>query len=63
MDAAHHSYMDQAMATTRTSLQAEIKGKAVMIKARCQQQLNELKTSIGEALQEMKGQVAKVQKS
>ena len=34
-----------------------------MIKAGCQQQLNELKTSIGEALKEMNGQVAEVQKS
>ena len=55
--------MGQAVATARTKLQAEIKGKSVMIKAECQQQLNELKASIGEALKEMKDQVAEVQKS
>ena len=43
------------MATAHTKLQAEINGKAVMIKAGCQQQLNELKANIGEALKEMKG--------
>ena len=50
LDAAHRLYMDQAVAMARTLLQAEINGKAVMIKAGCQQQLNELKESIGEAL-------------
>ena len=34
-----------------------------MIKAEVQQQLNELKASIGDALKMMKGQVAEVQKS
>ena len=37
LDAAHRSYVDQAMARARTLLQAEINGKAVMIKAGCQQ--------------------------
>ena len=50
MDAAHRLYVDQAMPAARTHLQAETNGKAVMIKAGCQQQLNELKTSIGEVL-------------
>ena len=34
-----------------------------MIKADLQQQLNEVRESIGESLQAMKGQIAKVQKS
>ena len=51
------------MAAAHTKLQAKINGKLVMIKAECQQQLNELKSSIGAALQEMKVQVAEVQKS
>ena len=58
METTQHQYVDQAIAATRTKLQAEINGKFVMIKAECQQQLNELKSSIGAALQEMKGQVA-----
>ena len=33
MDADHCSYMDQAVAVARTSLQAEINGKIVTIKA------------------------------
>ena len=37
LDTAHSLYMDQAMAAARISLQAEINGKAVMIKASCQQ--------------------------
>ena len=63
MEIAYHQYVDQAVAAARTKLHAEINGKAVTIKAGCQQQLNELKASIGAALQEMKGQVAEVQKS
>ena len=63
METAHHQYVDQAVAATRTKLQAEINGKTVMIKAEVQQQLNELKASIGDALKTMKGQVAEVQKS
>ena len=35
MDAAHHSYVDQAISTARTHLQAKINGKVVMIKAGC----------------------------
>ena len=34
MDVAHHWYMDQVVAATRTHLQAKITRKAVMIKAR-----------------------------
>ena len=34
-----------------------------MMKAGCQQQLNELKESIGKVLQMMRGQVTEVQKS
>ena len=63
METAHCQYVDQAMATARAKLQAEINGKIVMIKAEVQQQLNELKASIGDALKTMKGQVAEVQKS
>ena len=63
MEIAHRQYVDQAMAAARTKLQAEINGKFVMIKAEVQLQLNELKSSIGEALKMMKGQVAGVQKS
>ena len=63
IETAHRQYVDQAVAAACTKLQAEINGKSVMIKAECQQQLNELKSSIGAALQEMKGQVAEVQKS
>ena len=33
LDAAHHSYVDQAVMTARTLLQAKINGKIVMIKA------------------------------
>ena len=63
METAHRQYVDRAAAATRTKLQAKIKGKTVMIKAEVQQQLNELKASIGDALKTMKGQVAEVQKS
>ena len=63
MDATHRVYTDQAMTVARIHLQAKINGKAVMIKAKCQQQLNELKESVGEALQAMRDQVAEVQKS
>ena len=34
VDVAHRLYVDQAVTTTRTSLQAEISGKTVMIKTR-----------------------------
>ena len=34
-DVAHHAYVDRAMTTTPLNLQAEIDGKAVMIKAGC----------------------------
>ena len=54
METAYRQYVDQAVAASRTSLHAEINGKAVMIKAGGRQQLNELKASIGVALQEMK---------
>ena len=63
METAHRQHVDQTVAAARTKLQAKINGKAVMVQAGCQQQLNELKASIGEALKEMKGQVAEVQKS
>ena len=63
METTHREYVDQAMAVARNKLLAEINGKSVMIKAEVQQPLNELKSSIGAALQEMKGQVAEVQKS
>ena len=63
METAHRQYVDQAVAATRTKLQAEINGKTVMIKAKVQQQLNEQKASIGDALKTMKGQVAEVQES
>ena len=63
METAHRQYVDQAVAATRTKLQAKINGKIVMIKAEVQRQLNELKASIGDALKTMKGQVAEVQKS
>ena len=36
LDAAHRSYVDQAVATGRTLLQAKINGKVVMIKTGCQ---------------------------
>ena len=62
LGASHRSYVDQAMAVACTLLKAEINGKAVMIKAGCQQQLNELKESIWEALQAMRGHVSEVQK-
>ena len=62
IETAHCQDVDQAVAAARTKLQAKINGKSVMIQAGCQQQLNELKASIGEALKEMKGQVAEVQK-
>ena len=60
METTDRQYVDQAVATARTKLQAEINGESVMIKAEVQQQLNELKASIGAALQEMKGQVVEV---
>ena len=63
METVRRQYVDQAVATTRTKLQIKINGESMMIKAECQQQLNELKSSIGAALQEMKNQVAEVQKS
>ena len=55
METAHYQYVDQAIAVACTKLQTEINRKSVMIKAECQQQLNELKASIGVALQGMKG--------
>ena len=55
METAHRKHVDQAMAAARTKLHTEINRKAVMVQAGCQQQLNELKSSIGEALKEMKG--------
>ena len=55
METADRQYVDQVVATTCTKLQAEINGKSVMIKAEIQQQLNELKASIGAALQKMRG--------
>ena len=63
METTHRAYVDQAMVVARNKLLAEINGKSVMIKAEVQQQLNELKSRIGDALKMMKGQVAKVQKS
>ena len=55
METAHRQYVDQAMAVAHTKLQAEINRKMIMVKAEFQKYLNELKTSIGESLQAMKG--------
>ena len=63
MEFAYRTYVDQAMTATRTRLLAEISGRVVMVKASFQQQFNELKSSIGATLQEVKAQVAEVQKS
>ena len=50
MEAAHRQYVAETVATARTKLWAEINGGMVMIKAEVQQQLNELKSSIGAML-------------
>ena len=63
MEIAHRPYVDQVVAIAHTKLQVEINGKFVMIKAKVQLQLNELKASIGDALKTMKCQVVEVQKS
>ena len=63
LESAYRSYVDQAVTTARTRLLAEISGRVVMVKADFQRQFNELKTSIGATLQEVKAQVAEVQKS
>ena len=55
--------MGQAVTAARTHLLAEISGRVVMVKADFQRQFNELKTSIGATLQEVKAQVAEVQTS
>ena len=63
LDAVHRLYMDRAVAATRINLQAKIDGKMVMIKAKPQRQLDNVKESIGDSLQIMKGQIDEVQKS
>ena len=54
METAHRQYVAQIVAAARTKLWAEINGGIVMIKAEVQQQINELKASIGAMLQAMK---------
>ena len=63
METAHRQYVDKIVATACTKPRPKINGGIVMIKAEVQQQLNELKSSIGVMLQEMKTQVAEVQRS
>ena len=47
METAYRQYVDQTVVTAHTKLQTDIKGKAMMLKARCQQQLNELQAALG----------------
>ena len=63
MEFAYRTYVDQAATAARTRLLAKISGRVVMVKAGFQQQFNELKSSIGATLQEVKAQVAEVKKS